>query len=154
MIAVAALGLVGGVGARGPVLLSLQVPEVAPAVISTYQAPVQGEPSIVEPFRAPTTRFGAGNRAVELAVAERVPVLAPNSGTIGFAGPLFGGLAISIDHPDGLRSTLTQLASIKVGTGDVVETGQPIGIAAGIVAISLRAGGAYIDPTLFWKTSQ
>ena len=149
-IAVVGLVVVVPIGAGGGL-----ASEVEPAIVADggagYLRPVAGE--VIDPFRAPDGAFGAGNRGVDIATTPGDAVRSPATGTVAFAGPVVGNLVVSIDHPDGLRSTLTGLGSIEVTAGDEVDAATVVGRAGRSLQVGLRAGAAYIDPTVVWPTS-
>lgn len=108
------------------------------------------EAPVRDPFREPSHAYGPGNRGLEYAAEPGTPVRAIGAGRVAFAGPVAGRLVISIDHPGGLRSSLTDLASIDVYEGAVVHRGQVVGTATALLHLGVRRDGVYIDPaTLF-----
>ena len=86
-------------------------------------------------------------RGVELHVTDP-DVVAAAAGQVRFAGPLRGlGVAIIVDHGQGLVSITTGLAVARVASGDLVKAGDPIARAAGSrVGFEVRRGGRPIDP--------
>jgi murein DD-endopeptidase MepM/ murein hydrolase activator NlpD len=113
-----------------------------------YRPPVQAP--VVDPFRLPDGPYGAGNRGLEYRTTPGAPVRAIGAGAVVFAGQVAGRLVVSIDHPDGLRSSLVGLASIEVRAGEVVRGGDVVGRAAGVLHLGVRRDGRYLDPaTLF-----
>ncbi|AZA09009.1 M23 family metallopeptidase [Corynebacterium pseudopelargi] len=68
-----------------------------------------------------------GHRGVDLGLAPGSPVVAAEQGTVAFAGVVAGTPVLSIDHPDGLRSTYQPIRAV-VAKGDTVQAGQVIGI--------------------------
>lgn len=79
-----------------------------------------------------TINKGSGyvNQGVNLAVADKDPVLAANAGRVIFIGriPDDGNLVV-IDHGAGLRTWYAHLDSINVQENETVTTGQEIGFA-------------------------
>jgi len=65
-----------------------------------------------------------------------------------------GSLFISIDHPDGVRTTYSWLSAVSVKRGDAVTGGQVIGatghghpdVAEPHLHFGARVGDTYIDP--------
>ncbi|MEM9713893.1 MAG: peptidoglycan DD-metalloendopeptidase family protein, partial [Actinomycetota bacterium] len=117
----------------------------AAAVESTDYVPPVDAP-VVDEFRPPSTRYGAGNRGLEYATRPGQTVRAAARGTVSYAGNVAGRLVVSIQHPDGLRTTYTGLASISVGRGAAVDAETPIGTASATLHFGVRAGDAYLDP--------
>ncbi len=57
-------------------------------------------------------------------------MLAAREGTVVFAGRVAGRPVVSVDHPDGLRTTYEPVfASVRVG--DRLAVGDPIGVLVG-----------------------
>nr|WP_291410681.1 peptidoglycan DD-metalloendopeptidase family protein [Actinophytocola sp.] len=86
---------------------------------------------VVRPFQAPSSPYGPGHRGVDLGGSTGEPVLAAAAGVVVFAGDLAGRGVVSVDHPNGLRTTYEPVAP-------AVEAGQRV--AAGAVLGHLRPG--------------
>src|SRR5829696_5217557 len=84
--------------------------------------PVAGP--VIEGFTPPDSPFGSGHRGIDIAVPVGTDVLAPADGTVSFAGPVGGRRFVTIDHGDGLRSTVSFVEGLQVRTGDRVTAGQ------------------------------
>ncbi len=119
---------------------------------TTWVRPVPGP--LVRPFVAPRSRYGAGHRGADLAAAPGTPVVAPGAGRVVFAGSVAGTLHVVVQHADGLRTSLSFLATVAVRAGTPVSRGQVVGTAGGsgpdhalgVVHLGLRAGDRYLDP--------
>ena len=107
-------------------------------------------------FREPTHRFGPGHRGVDLAAEAGAAVLASAAGTVVFAGALAGRGVVSVQHPDGLRTTYEPVAAV-VTRGTSVAAGTVLGsVVAGHRACRAaclhwgvrRERGSYLDPLL------
>ena len=123
-------------------------PELAPVV---YRPPVPGP--VIDPYRPPATPYGPGNRGLDYATTPGEPVGAPADGVVTFAGPVAGGLHVVVLHQDGIRTSLSFLASILVVRGQQVAGGQPVGRAGATLHLGARRGRVYLDPaTLFDDT--
>ena len=110
-----------------------------------YRPPVDAP--ILDPYRAPTTRYGPGNRGIDYAVAPGTAVRAMADGEVIFAGPVAGALHVTVRHGDGLRSSYSFLAQITVHVGQVVRLGDPVGRSAEVVHVGVRdPAGNYLDP--------
>ncbi|GAA1240267.1 hypothetical protein GCM10009676_26460 [Prauserella halophila] len=125
-----------------------------PAADVTFAWPLDPQPGVVRPFDAPDSEYGPGHRGVDLAAAAGQPVLAAAGGRVVHAGDLAGRGVVSIEHPDGLRTTYEPL-SVQVDEGDRVRAGLPIGTvarghddcaAAACLHWGLRRGERYLDP--------
>ncbi len=137
--------------------LSAGVIDVAPAAAAsdlggvidhrrsvTYERPVDAP--VIDPFRQPLGPYGPGNRGLEYRTARADPVRAIGDGTVVFAGQVAGRLVVSIDHPDGLRSSVVGLALIVVVEGDQVAGGHTVGLAGSTLHLGVRRAGVYLDP--------
>ena len=101
---------------------------------------------IGDPFRPPSTPYGAGNRGIEYATAAGTSVVASADGTVRFAGVVAGRRWVTLNHDDGVRTTYGPLAEFNVAVGDGVRRGDSVGSSAGALLFTARVGEAYIDP--------
>jgi murein DD-endopeptidase MepM/ murein hydrolase activator NlpD len=82
------------------------------------------------------------------------PIRAPNAGRIAVARELFfSGRIVIIDHGLGLFSQLAHMSRIDVEEGDMVDSGQTVGIVGATGRVTgahlhwgLRVGDARVDP--------
>ncbi|MDQ6697436.1 MAG: peptidoglycan DD-metalloendopeptidase family protein [Actinomycetota bacterium] len=114
----------------------------------TYRPPVDAP--VTDPFRAPLTPYGPGNRGIDYATAPGTSVRAAADGTVAFAGPVAGGLHVTVLHADGIRTTYSFLAAIRVVRGEMVRGGDEVGVAGAMLHIGARRGDTYIDPASLW----
>jgi murein DD-endopeptidase MepM/ murein hydrolase activator NlpD len=120
----------------------------------TYAWPVRGP--VLRGFDPPDTPFGSGHRGIDIGAPMGTTVVAAQEGVVAFAGAVAGGLYVSIDHPDGVRTTYSWLSEVSVRKGDAVARGDPIGRSgaghpgSGVPHLHLgaRIGTLYIDPML------
>ncbi len=120
-----------------------------------YGWPLDGVPAVTRPFDPPATVYAAGHRGVDLAGAPGAPVLAAGAGVVAFAGLVAGRPVVSVDHPDGVRTTYEPVQPL-VAAGQAVARGSPLGVlvaghAGCPVAACLHWGArtgpsAYLDP--------
>jgi len=110
----------------------------------TYHPPVRAE--VVDPFRAPSTPWGPGNRGLEYATVPGTAVRAIGAGQVVFAGQVGGRLAVTVLHPDGRRSSYSDLATIEVVTSALVPRGAQVGRAGPTLHLGVREGDRYVDP--------
>lgn len=117
-----------------------------------YSLPLEGE--VVAHFDAPDVPWGAGHRGVDISGAAGATVLAAGDGVVAFVGVVVDRPVISIDHPDGVRTTYEPVTA-QVEVGDAVARGQPIGTLAtdgshcspaACLHWGARIGERYIDP--------
>lgn len=107
--------------------------------------PVPGP--VTDGFRPPPQPWAAGNRGLEYASTPGTPVRAAATGTVAFAGPVGGRLVVSIDHPDGRRSTYSPVDALLVAAGQHVRRGQALGRTVGQLHFGVRQAHTYLDPT-------
>ena len=121
---------------------------------SGYVWPLAPRPAVARPFEPPPFKYGRGHRGVDLGGGPGQTVLAAGDGVIAFAGPVAGRGVVSVDHPDGLRTTYEPVA-VSVGAGDAVAAGTPIAtlevghLGCGQPAClhwGLRRGEDYLNP--------
>ena len=113
--------------------------------VVAYRLPTTGV--LVDGFRPPTSSWGPGNRGHEYSTATNWPVTASAAGVVLFAGPVAGTLHVTVGHPDGLRTSYSFLAEIRVTTGEKLVAGATLGYSAGRFHFGVRTpDGSYIDP--------
>ena len=123
----------------------------APAAAETYRPPVDAP--VVDGFRLPAGQYGPGNRGLEYATSPGAPVRAIGAGLVVWAGTVAGNLAVTVLHPDGLRSSYSYLAAAEVKVGARVVRGQRIGTAGERLHLGVRSGGVYLDPATLFSTA-
>ena len=136
---------VGGAGATSDRPWPLPAP-------GTYRPPLTAP--VVDPFRPPAVRWGSGNRGLEYGVVGGEPVGSVADGRVVFAGAVAGRLAITVVHPDGRRSSLTNLAVVLVASGQLVAAGEVMGLAAPGLHLGVREGDRYIDPASLFAAAR
>lgn len=127
-----------------------------PVVGQNWTWPVPGPRAVTAPYRAPAHEYGAGHRGVDLVAVEGTTVSAPAAGIVAFRGTVVDRSLITIEHSDGLVSTLEPVTS-QLTPGDPVAAGQPVGIVSagghtprGAVHLGVRRDGDYINPMLLF----
>ena len=114
-----------------------------PSVV--YRPPTDAP--IVDHFRPPPRPWMEGNRGIDFGTASGDPIQASAEGRVIFAGQVGGHLHVTIEHPDGLRTSSSFLESRTVSAGDRVERGDLIGRAGGLLHFGVRTpDGEYLDP--------
>lgn len=128
-------------------------PRVVPAG-PVWTWPIGHGHRVVAPYRAPPTRYAAGHRGVDLAASAGEEVRAVAPGTVVFAGVVVDRPLIVVRHAGGIRSSVEPVRA-SVSVGDVVTTGQPVGVVAagghcGTACLHLgaRLGDDYLNPML------
>ncbi len=111
-----------------------------------YRLPVMGE--VVEGLGEVSTA-GVRSRGLTIATQPRAQVIAPTAGRVSYAGEFRGyGRIVIIDHSGGWTTLITNLATISVQVGQVVQQGAPIGRTGNdrpTVTVELRRGGEPVD---------
>lgn len=104
-------------------------------------------------------RWGKLHKGIDIAGVSNRSILAADNGTVVSAGWDNGGYGnkVVIDHNNGYRSIYAHLASIKVSAGQVVESGQKIGVmgttgsSTGIhLHFELYKNGSLVNPAKFY----
>lgn len=122
-----------------------QRPTQVVAVDEVHYAPPVRAP-VIDGYRPPDGPYGAGNRGWEYDTTPGTPVGAAADGTVSFAGPVGGVIAITVQHDDGLRTSYTNLEDQQVRAGERTRQGQVLGHSAGRLHFGLRRGDEYLDP--------
>jgi murein DD-endopeptidase MepM/ murein hydrolase activator NlpD len=128
-----------------------------PPAYGSYGWPVVGP--VIRGFEPPQNPYGAGHRGIDIATPIGTDVRASAAGVVAFAGSVAGSLFVSIDHPDGVRTTYSWLSAVRVRTGQTVAEGDVIALSGpghpGAVVSHLhfgaRVGNTYIDPMLLLR---
>ncbi|KAA9110706.1 murein hydrolase activator EnvC family protein [Microbacterium rhizomatis] len=111
---------------------------------------------VVRPYLAPSHPYGAGHRGIDLEAAVGSAVRAPAAGTIAFVGEVAGRGILTIDHGDGLVTTLEPVQSTLTAGAPVVRGDQVATLALGghaaasTVHFGVRRAGEYINPMLLF----
>lgn len=105
-------------------------------------------------FVAPSHAYGPGHRGIDLEPVGAAVLRAPADGVIAFSGQVAGRGILTVDHGDGLVTTLEPVSS-PLTAGAIVHRGDGIGSIAvgghassGLVHFGVRLNGAYINPLL------
>lgn len=105
-------------------------------------------------YVAPAHEYGPGHRGIDLALLGSSVVVSPADGIVAFAGRVAGRGVLTIDHGDGLVTTLEPVDTV-LGPGTAVRRGEDVGTvtlgghsAPGEVHFGVRLDGRYINPML------
>jgi murein DD-endopeptidase MepM/ murein hydrolase activator NlpD len=107
-------------------------------------------------WEAPSSDYAAGHRGVDVPAALGSAASAVDDGTVVFAGAVGGRTVVTIDHGDGLVSTLDSVTPL-VAAGDEVVQGTPVGrvsvghcpSSAPCLHLGARIDGHYVDPMAY-----
>lgn len=115
-----------------------------------------GSRQVVRAWEQPDGDYGPGHRGIDVGAALGTTAVAVADGTVSFAGQVAGRGVVSIDHGEGLVSTLDSVdPTVRAGTS--VEQGEPVGrVAVGhcpasapCVHLGARRDDRYVDPLPF-----
>jgi murein DD-endopeptidase MepM/ murein hydrolase activator NlpD len=112
-------------------------------------------------WEAPSSDYAAGHRGLDVPAALGSTASAVDDGTVAFAGAVGGRTVVTIDHGDGLVSTLDSVTPL-VAAGDDVVRGTPVGrvsvghcpASAPCLHLGARVDGRYVDPMVFLPPAQ
>jgi murein DD-endopeptidase MepM/ murein hydrolase activator NlpD len=109
---------------------------------------------VVARFSAPASRWSAGHRGLDLLASAGTEVRSPADGVVVFAGVVVDRAVLTVDHGDGVRSSLEPVTGL-VAVGTTVAAGQPIGTVQDArshcaprlcLHWGVRSGDVYVDP--------
>ncbi|MBC9956783.1 M23 family metallopeptidase [Yimella sp. cx-51] len=106
-------------------------PPAAPTSVSSaprtgYVWPLRPDPAVVRPFIAPSQKWAAGHRGVDLLSSTDARVHAAGDGVVSFSGVIAGRGTVAVTHRNGWRTTYEPLAT-RVQQGATVSAGDLIG---------------------------
>lgn len=107
-------------------------------------------------WEAPSSDYSAGHRGLDVSAALGSTASAVDDGTVAFAGAVGGRTVVTIDHGDGLVSTLDSVTPL-VAAGDEVVQGAAVGrvsvghcpASAPCLHLGARVDGRYVDPMAY-----
>ncbi|WP_019192997.1 M23 family metallopeptidase [Corynebacterium timonense] len=120
-------------------------------VAAAWIDPSRGTPAAARVTRSaqiPEKNWLPGHRGVDLALSPGEPVRAAGAGTVAYVGVVVGVPTVSIDHPEGIRTTY-QPVHARVRVGDTVDEGQVIGTLAASHAHEGLHWGALTGPDTY-----
>ena len=132
------------VAAAEPVVAAAGSPRGALHFATPVDAPVS------DGWRPPETPYGPGNRGWEYVTSDGEKIRAAGDGTVSFAGPVGGSVAVTVRHVGGLRTTYSLLTSTSVRVGDRVGRGDEVGTAGERFHFGALLHDEYIDPALLF----
>lgn len=125
------------------------------AAAGDWTWPVVGP--IGRPYDPPSSPYGTGHRGIDILAPAGTVAVAPAAGTVSFAGRVGGRWFVTIDHGDGLRSTMSWVGTVLVRRGDTVAAGAPVaatgtchpGDASPCLHFGVRLHDSYQDPLAY-----
>ena len=131
------------------------VPVAETATAGTWLWPLPPPHPVLRGFQAPATLYAPGHRGLDLSAQAGREVVAPAEGVVSFAGVVVDRPVLSIQHADGLVSSLEPV-SAGVTVGDRVTAGQLVGLVADgghcagrCLHLGARLNGGYVSPLLY-----
>jgi murein DD-endopeptidase MepM/ murein hydrolase activator NlpD len=116
--------------------------------------PVPDPHPVVREFESPSEDWSPGHRGIDIGVADGATVTAPDSGVVHFAGTVVDRPVLSIEHADGILSSVEPVLA-SVVAGDEVKRGQVVGTVDGLhkgcgrcLHLGARVDGKYVNPLL------
>lgn len=150
--------LAPGAGAGPPPVAASRTPTVLADVMDpsalrrTWSWPLAPRPSVLTPYVAPRSTYGAGHRGIDLTATQGQDVLAVDAGVVAHVGRIAGRGTVSVTHASGLRSTYEPVRG-SVTTGSTVAAGQVIATVSGrthcggaCLHLGALRGASYTDP--------
>ena len=125
-------------------LVCMSLPAIASAQQPRLIPPVDA--AVARGFDLPKGQFGPGNRGLDYAVVAGAPVRAAGSGTVTFAGPVAGTVAVTLDHGGGLETTYTGMRELYVVRGETIDQGHWLGETDDRFHFGVKLDDIYVDP--------
>ena len=131
----------------------------APRVVYTGGSLAWPMPSSTQVTSGFGPRWGSVHRGTDIACPVGSPVVAVAPGTVIYTGYMgTGGMAVLIDHGNGLTTNYYHLSAYNCQPGDVVTTGQVIAFSGNTgnstgphLHFGVRVNGEYVDPMSFYR---
>ncbi|MDI9627264.1 MAG: peptidoglycan DD-metalloendopeptidase family protein [Acidobacteriota bacterium] len=118
-------------------------------------APLPGP--VLRGFQVGAQNWQPGHRGIDLGGSAGQTVVAPAAGTISWVGTIAGVPMLTVQHPDGLRTTYQPVTAIEP-IGAAVSMGQPIATlvdghcaTTACLHLGVRDGERYLDPLLWLR---
>jgi murein DD-endopeptidase MepM/ murein hydrolase activator NlpD len=107
-------------------------------------------------YEAPATRYSAGHRGIDIPAGAGTLVVAPESGTVRFAGVVVDRPTVTVQTSAGILLSIEPVAA-EYAVGDAVERGSALGIVAtgghctgACIHLGVRVAGEYVSPMRFF----
>lgn len=145
----ALLGLVA-TSTDAPARAEAARPGAGPRPVVAYEPPLPGR--VLRRFEPPSEPWAVGHRGTDLAAVRGDPVRSAADGVVAFVGVVARERWLSVDHPDGVRTSYGPLDEVAVRAGSTVRRGDVIATVdaghhpLGALHWGARRRGTYIDP--------
>lgn len=120
--------------------------------VAAWSWPVAPPFGIVRDYLAPAHAYGPGHRGIDIALRGETSVRAPDDGVVAFAGRVVDRSVLTIDHGEGIVSTLEPVEALVV-PGERVMRGDVVGVLSvgghtepGALHLGARIDGEYVNP--------
>ncbi len=128
-----------------------------------WEWPLAGHPPVLHPFDVPAQRWLPGHRGVDLGGVTGEPIRAVADGVVLYNGVIAGVGVLSVQHPNGLRSTYQPVRD-RIARGTQVSSGYVLGVLdeqghclpRSCLHLGAKRGEAYLNPLLLlqgWEVS-
>ncbi|WP_460580007.1 murein hydrolase activator EnvC family protein [Humibacter ginsengisoli] len=139
-------------------------PAASPTSVSTpavqqdagWVWPVAGPRTVLRPYEAPASRYAAGHRGIDIVAPPGASVLAPESGTVRFAGVVVDRPTVTVQAGPGVLISIEPVAT-TLSAGDAVTRGGALGaVATGghcdarCIHLGVRVDGEYVSPMRYF----
>ncbi|GAB3802139.1 hypothetical protein GCM10028798_18770 [Humibacter antri] len=118
--------------------------------------PVAGTRTVFRPYEAPASRYTAGHRGIDIATPPGTPVVAPESGTVRFAGVVVDRPTITVQTGQGVLISIEPVTT-TIAVGGLVLRGGALGVVGDgghcdgtCIHLGVRVGGEYVSPMRFF----
>lgn len=136
--------------------LPANVNEIAPTPDAGWAWPVSGPRHVARGYEAPASRYSAGHRGIDIVAAEGTPVLAPQSGTVRFAGIVVDRPTVTVQTAAGVLVSIEPVTA-SPGVGAAITRGSQLGViatgghcAGTCIHLGVRVNGEYVSPMRFF----
>ena len=137
-------------------LASSSAPGVEETGGGNWVWPIAGSRTVIRPFETPASRYSAGHRGIDIAARPGDPVLAPESGTVRFAGVVVDRPTVTVETSQGVLISIEPLIT-TVAVGDAVTRGDALGVVGRgghcdgtCIHLGVRVAGEYVSPMRFF----
>lgn len=126
---------------------------VPPLPSPGWNWPLTGHPEVIRRFAPPASPWLPGHRGVDLKGEAGAGVRAAGAGVVRYAGLIAGRGVVSVEHPNGLRTTYEPLDPM-VQAGQPVNLGDQLGVLtaghfpcdSACLHWGSRSGDNYLNP--------
>jgi murein DD-endopeptidase MepM/ murein hydrolase activator NlpD len=118
--------------------------------------PVSGPRVVKRGYEAPATRYSAGHRGIDIPAGAGTLVVAPESGTVRFAGVVVDRPTVTVQTSAGILLSIEPVVA-GYAVGNAIERGSALGTVAtgghcsgACIHLGVRVNGEYVSPMRFF----